>query len=74
MPAKKADTAVFKEQAARFVLEELQPDESRNHACDRLAPKLSVKSVKLYTWVKLSTPGMARPTASPSTTRRAPSR
>jgi transposase-like protein len=30
MPAKKEYTAEFKEQAVRFVLEELEPDESRN--------------------------------------------
>jgi hypothetical protein len=31
MPAKKEYTAEFKEQAVRFVLEEIEPDESRNH-------------------------------------------
>ncbi len=40
MPAKKEYTAEFKEQAVRFVLEELEPDESRKHACDRHDPKL----------------------------------
>jgi transposase-like protein len=50
MPAKKEDTAEFKEQAVRFVLEEIEPDESRKHACDRLAPRLSVKAVTLYNW------------------------
>jgi transposase len=65
MPAKKEYTAEFKEQAVRFVLEELEPDESRKHACDRLAPRLSVQSVTLYNWVKQSTPGKSRPTASP---------
>ena len=43
----------------RFVLEEIEPDESRKHACERLAPKLSVKPVTLYNWVKQSAP--ARP-------------
>ena len=38
MPAMKEYTAEFKEQAVRFVLEEIEPDESRKHACDRLAP------------------------------------
>jgi len=65
MPAKKEYTAEFKEQAVRFVLEEIGPDESRKHACDRLAPKLSVKSVTLYNWVKQSAPPKARTTPSP---------
>ena len=63
--SKKEYTVEFKEQAVRFVLEELEPDESRKHACDRLAPRLSVKSVTLYNWVKQSAPGKARPAASP---------
>ena len=41
MPAKKEHTVEFKQQAVRFVLEEIDPDGSRKHACDRLAPKLS---------------------------------
>ena len=65
MPAMKEYTAEFKEQAVRFVLEEIEPDESRKHACDRLAPKLSVKAVTLYNWVKQYAPGKARPAASP---------
>lgn len=65
MPAKKEYTAEFKEQAVRFVLEELEPDESRKHACDRLAPKLSVKAVTLYNWVKQSAPAATRPTPPP---------
>ena len=44
MPAKQEYTPEFKEQAVRFVLEEMEPDESRKHACDRLAPRLSVKA------------------------------
>ena len=35
MPAKKEYTPEFKDQAVRFVLEEIEPDESRKHACDR---------------------------------------
>jgi len=58
-------TAEFKDQAVRFVLEEIEPNESRKHACDRLAPKLSVKPVTLYNWVKQSTPGKTRSTAPP---------
>lgn len=65
MPAKKEYAAEFKEQAVSFVLEEIEPDESRKHACDRLAPKLSVKAVTLYNWVKQSAPPKARPTPSP---------
>jgi len=65
MPAKKEYTAEFKEQAVRFVLEEIEADESRKHACDRLAPRLSIKAVTLYNWVKQSAPVKARPTLSP---------
>lgn len=65
MPAMKEYTAEFKEQAVRFVLEEIEPDESRKHACDRRAPKLSVKAVTLYNWVKQYAPGKARPAAPP---------
>jgi transposase len=65
MPARKDYTTEFKDQAVRFVLEEIEPDESRKHACDRLAPRLSVKSVTLYNWVKQSAPAKARPAASP---------
>jgi transposase len=65
MPARKDFTPEFKDQAVRFVLEEIEPDESRKHACDRLAPKLSVKSVTLYNWVKQSAPDKTRHAASP---------
>lgn len=65
MPARKDYTPEFKDQAVRFVLEEIEPDESRKHACDRLAPKLSVKAVTLYNWVKQSAPAKARPSAPP---------
>jgi transposase len=65
MPAKKEYTAEFKEQAVRFVLEEMEPNESRKHACDRLAPRLSVKAVTLYNWVKQFAPSAPRPAASP---------
>ena len=65
MPANKEYTVEFKEQAVRFVLEEIEPDESRKRACDRLAPKLSVKAVTLYNWVKQSAPAKARPAVSP---------
>ena len=65
MPVRKDYTPEFKDQAVRFVLEEIEPDESRKHACDRLGPKLSVKAVTLYNWVKQSAPAKARPAASP---------
>jgi transposase len=52
MPARKDYTPEFKDQAVRFVLEEIEPDESRKHACERLAPKPSA-------------PAKARPVASP---------
>ena len=63
MPSRKEYTPEFKDQAVRFVLEEIEPDESRKHACERLAPKLSVKAVTLYNWLKQSAPAKARPSA-----------
>ena len=65
MPARKDFTPEFKDQAVRFVLEEIEPDESRKHAGEWLAPKLSVKAVTLYNWVKQSAPAKARPSAPP---------
>ncbi|MBI4883783.1 MAG: transposase [Actinobacteria bacterium] len=65
MPARKDYTPEFKDQAVRFVFEEIEPDESRMRACERLAPKLNVKAVTLYNWVKQSVPAKARPAASP---------
>ena len=65
MPARKDFTPEFKDQAVRFVLEEIEPDESRKHACERLGPKLSVKAVTLYNWVKQSAPARARSAAPP---------
>jgi transposase len=65
MPARKDYTPEFKDQAVRFVFEEIEPDESRSHACERLGPKLNVKAVTLYNWVKQSAPVKARPAASP---------
>ena len=65
MPAKKEYGPEFKDQAVRFVLEEIEPDESRKHACDRLAPRLSVKAVTLYNWLKLSSPAKPRASAPP---------
>lgn len=64
MPAKKEYTPEFKDQAVRFVFEEIEPNESRKQACERLAPKLSVKAVTLYNWVKQAAPTV-RPAAQP---------
>ena len=65
MPARKDYTPEFKGQAVRFVFEEIGPDESRRQACERLGPKLNVKSVTLYNWVKHAAPAKARPAAAP---------
>ena len=63
MPAKKEYTVEFKEQSVRFVFEHIEVDESRYAACQRLGPKLNVKPVTLYNWVKIASPKSARPTA-----------
>ena len=63
MPKVQSFTSEFREQAVRFVLDELLPDESRKQACFRLAPKFSMKPVTLYNWVKQSAPGVVRPVA-----------
>ena len=65
MPARKEYTPEFKDQAVRFVFEEIGPEESRKEACERLAPKLSVKAVTLYNWVKQASPQKARAAVSP---------
>ncbi len=65
MPARKDYSPEFKDQAVRFVFEEIEADESRKHACERLAPKLSVKAVTLYNSVKQSSPTKTRPPAPP---------
>ena len=52
MPAKKEYTAEFKEQSVRFVFEQTEAEESGYSACARLGPKLNVKAVTLYNWVK----------------------
>jgi transposase len=61
MPRKKEYTAEFKEQAVRFVLEEMEPGESRSRACERLAPRLSMSAATLLNWVKAAGPPRARP-------------
>ena len=65
MPVRKEYTPEFKDHAVRFVFEEIGPDESRKQACERLAPKLSMKAVTLYNWLKQSSPAKTRPTAPP---------
>jgi transposase len=65
MPARKDYTPEFKDQAVRFVFEEIGAEESRRQACERLASRLSVKSATLYNWVKQAAPARARPVAPP---------
>ena len=65
MPVRKDYTPEFKDQAVRFVFEEIGPDESRTHACERLGPKLNVKAGTVYNWVKAAAPPKARPPAPP---------
>ena len=65
MPAKREFTPEFKEQAVRFVLESIEPSESRRQACERVAPKLSMNPITLYSWVKAAAPGPSRPAPSP---------
>jgi transposase len=60
MPKMMQYTDEFKEQAVRFVFDEMEPDESRKEACWRLAGKLTVKPVTLYNWVKAATPASAK--------------
>ncbi len=54
MPVRKDYEPEFKGQAVRFARGEMEPDESREHACERLGPKLKVKAVTLYNWLKHS--------------------
>ena len=56
MPKMLQYTPEFKDQAVRFVFYEIGPDESREEACRRLAPKVNVKEVTLYDWVKAASP------------------
>jgi transposase len=61
MPVRKEYSAEFKEQAVRFVFDEIGPDESRSAAVERLGPKLNVKPATLMNWVKAAAPGRPRP-------------
>ena len=60
MPVRKDYTVEFKEQAVKFLFEEIAVDESRMRACERLGPRLNVKPVTLYNWVKAASPASAR--------------
>jgi transposase len=55
MPKLLRFTPEFKAQAVRLVFESMEPTESRKEACRRLAPKVNVKEVTLYNWVKEAT-------------------
>ena len=61
-------TSEFRDQAVRLVLSELGPDESSKAACGRLGPRLNVKSVTLYNWVKLASPTGVTSTVRPAGT------
>ena len=63
MPKMQQYTVEFKDQAVRFVFESIEANESRKQACERLAPKVNVKSVTLYNWVKAASPVTATGTA-----------
>ena len=59
MPKMVRFTSEFKEQSVRLVFAEIGPDESRKACCDRLGPRLGVKPVTLYNWVKDAGPAQA---------------
>ena len=65
MPRRKEYTPEFKEQAVRFVFDEIEPDESRSAAVERLAPRLNVKPATLMNWVKAAAPSRPRATPPP---------
>lgn len=64
MPKVSEYTAEFKDRAVRLVVAERAPDESRLAACERLGPRLGVKPITLYAWVKKGVPRPAS-TAAP---------
>ena len=65
MPVRKEYTVEFKDQAVRYVFDEIGPDESRSAAVERLAPKLNVRPATLMNWVKAAAPARPR-TPAPS--------
>lgn len=64
MPKVPEYTPEFKDRAVRLVAAEQAPDESRSAACQRLGPRLGVKPITLYGWVKKALPKPA-PTTVP---------
>jgi transposase len=64
MPKVPENTAEFKDRAVRLVVAEQSPGESRSAACERLGPRLGVKPITLYGWVKKAVPRPA-PAAAP---------
>jgi transposase len=65
MPVREEYTVEFKEQAVRYVFEEIGPDESRSAAVERLGPKLNVRPATLMNWVKAAAAPAARPSPAP---------
>ena len=63
MPKMLQYTSEFKDRAVRFVFESIEATESRKQACERLAPKVNVKAVTLYNWVKAASPVAAHGTS-----------
>ena len=63
MPRMQQYTVEFKDQAVRFVFDSIEANESQKEACRRLAPKVNVKDVTLYNWVKAASPITANGTA-----------
>jgi transposase-like protein len=63
MPVRKGYTVEFKEQAVRYVFDEIGPDESRSAAVEGLAPKLNVKPATLMNRVRAAAPAPPRPAA-----------
>ena len=67
MPRMLQYTPEFKEQCVRLVFAEIGPEESRKAACERLGPRVNVKPVTLYNWVKAAAPATVPPRLAGST-------
>ena len=67
MPKLLRYTPEFKEQCVRLLFAEIGPEESRKAACERLGPRVNVKPVTLYTWVKGAAPSVV-PARTPGST------
>ncbi len=63
MPKMLRYTPEFKKQCVRLVFAEMGPEESRKAACERLGPRVNVKPVTLYNWVKEAAPASVPPRA-----------